>query len=415
MKNNELYIKAINPGYTINKKSNVGEFIELARPTTDTPLSLAGLTIGYTNSSGNTINLLVFPEDSWLTGESILLRLASSPESELAHLSYLKTIAMSAGPLELIYDGTVIDSVCWTGKDGCYNGFDSSHPTTLVRNGDIFEHIESYEPNYLVESFEIIAPSPPPEPTPHCTGLQFSEIFTNYEVDASEQFVELYNSTSDPIDLTGCQIKYKNNFYDLTGTVAPQNFYIYRPQNFTFTKNPTTNQLIEIIDSFTFNIDSLTYNSQKHRTSYAKFSEIWKSTYNKTPGAANVYQEFQTCEEGKMINEETGNCIKIPNTSTPKTCDEGYELNLETNRCRKIRINEGTEYPIVTDEAYIEETNFVPLLAVIIMFLAGVAYTIFQFRTELKKLFSKLRKSFDKAHRSLREKLRRAFGRHEPQ
>ena len=84
----DLYIKAINPGYVVDGKNNVGEMIEIARRNSDTPISLAGATVGYTNSSGNYSVLYEFPENSWITGESILLRLASSPESELAAVNY---------------------------------------------------------------------------------------------------------------------------------------------------------------------------------------------------------------------------------------------------------------------------------------------------------------------------------------
>ena len=72
-----IYIRAINPGYTIDNKSNVGEMIELARRNSDEPISLAGATVGYTNSSGNYSILFEFPESSWMTGETLLLRLAS--------------------------------------------------------------------------------------------------------------------------------------------------------------------------------------------------------------------------------------------------------------------------------------------------------------------------------------------------
>ena len=75
----EIYIKAINPGYSIDGKTNVGEMIEIARKNSDTPISLAGATVGYTNSSGNYSILFEFPENSWITGETILLSYASSP------------------------------------------------------------------------------------------------------------------------------------------------------------------------------------------------------------------------------------------------------------------------------------------------------------------------------------------------
>ena len=150
----EIYIKAINPGYTIDGKSNVGEMIEIARKNTDEPFSLAGATIGYINSSGNYTVLVEFPEYSWFIGETLLLRLASSPYSELASVNYTKTIAFKAG-LELKIGDEIVDEVCWTSKDDCYKEFKSASPTVLVRNLEtgIFEHLDDYEPEYDEESY----------------------------------------------------------------------------------------------------------------------------------------------------------------------------------------------------------------------------------------------------------------------
>ena len=44
----EIYIKAVNPGYTIDGTQNVGEMIEIGRKNSDTPTSLAGMTLSYT-------------------------------------------------------------------------------------------------------------------------------------------------------------------------------------------------------------------------------------------------------------------------------------------------------------------------------------------------------------------------------
>ena len=63
-----IYIRAINPGYTVDNKSNVGEMIELARRDSDEPISLADITVSYTNTSGNTQILVEFPEYSLMFG-----------------------------------------------------------------------------------------------------------------------------------------------------------------------------------------------------------------------------------------------------------------------------------------------------------------------------------------------------------
>lgn len=207
----EIYIKAVNPGYKINGVSNTGEMIEIAKRNSDTSFSLAGATVGYTNSSGNYSVLFEFPENSWITGETILLRLASSPGHELAPINYTKTLAMKAS-LNLVIDGEVVDEVCWTGQEGCYKAFTSTRPTTLVRNLESgeFEHLSVYEPEYDPESYYVEAVEVEPEAAAsQCKGLEFSEILSYYESEKSEQFIELYNSNTYQVLLDGCKVRYK--------------------------------------------------------------------------------------------------------------------------------------------------------------------------------------------------------------
>ena len=419
----ELYIKAINPGYTIDGKSNVGEMIELARKDSDSRISLAGVAIRYTNSSGNTSILLDFPEHSYLAGESMLLRLASSPGSELANLTYAKTLAMKGG-LALVKDDIVLDEVCWNGKDPCYKEFISSRPTSLVRDtsANTFEHLTEYEPKYVPESYEVEIKDDEQQADvakSQCRGIQFSELLSFYETNKEEQFIELYNAGSEQVLLDGCQIKYKNKHYPLSGIIKPDEYFAYYPRDFNLTKNPISSNTVELIDTNGETISSLIYpNGQRRGTSYAWIgynengNAIWKVTYAPTPGAANNYQEFKTCEDGKVINETTGNCVKVTTvtekacpagqylnpltgrcrkvvTTTEKTCKEGYYLNPETGRCRKIVENTSANYSI-KPEQFEEHSSFIALYSVIIVVLLAIGYLIYEFRHEIVKLWRRV-------------------------
>jgi hypothetical protein len=418
----DLYIKAVNPGYTIDGKSNVGEMIEISRKNSDAPISLAGVTVGYTNSSGNYSTLLEFSENSWLFGETILLRLASSPNSELAALNYTKTIAFKA-EITLEINDEILDEVCFNGKDGCYDEFKSGKNTTLVRNletGD-FEYQLNYEPYY--DSGSYVLKEEVPEKLPNqCEGLEFSEILSYYENFKTEQFIEIYNRSAEKIVLDGCKIRYKNKNYTLNGIVEPDGYYAYYPREFHLTKNPVSSNTIELVDANDDVLDTLIYaNGQIKGTSYAMINfdengeEIWKTTYMPTPGEANNYQEFKTCDIGKVLNLETGNCVKATSMTTvtktckagyylnvltgrckkhstttgAKTCKEGYYLNPETNRCKKIKENNGAEYSL-EPENYTENSSFIALYAVIGVVAAGGIYLIYEFRHEILKFFGKV-------------------------
>ena len=419
----DIFIKAVNPGYTIDGKSNVGEMIELGRRNSDAPFLLAGATVGYTNSSGNYSILYEFPENSWMTGETLLLRLASSPTSELAAVNYTKTLAFKA-QLDLRVSGEIVDEVCWTGKAGCHAEFKSSNPTVLVRNIEtgLFEHLSVYEPifdekSYYVEHIE------ESEKTSQCKGLEFSEILSYYETLKSEQFIEIYNRSSEQILLDGCAIRYKNKSYSLSGILGAEKYLVYRPKEFSLTKNPTNSNILEILDVDERVVDRLVYpNGQRKGATYAfvgydeKGEEIWRVTYAPTPGEPNNYQEYKTCEQGKVINKETGNCVKITTVAekicksgyylniltgrcrkieekATTTCKEGYYLNPETGRCRKIKDNTGANYNLAP-ENYEEKTSFIALYAVLGVIGVGLIYLVYEFRQEIVKLWRKVFQRF---------------------
>ena len=419
-----IYIRAINPGYTVDNKSNVGEMIELARRDSDEPISLAGTTVGYTNSSGNYSILFEFPESSWMTGETLLLRLASSPESELAAVNYTKTLAFKGG-ISINMGDDKIDEVCWTGKDGCVREFKSATPTTLVRNlqtGE-FEHMEDYLPEYDESSYRVDVDDEVVEPASQCVGLRFSEILSYYETMQNEQFIELYNSKSEQILLDGSGIRYKNKLYRMSGVVKADEYVLYVPTEFGLTKNPTNVNLLELVDIDGTVLDKLEYpNGQRKGATYAMVGydtngeEIWRVTFAPTPGEPNNYQQFKSCEEGKVINEATGNCVKVATisekicpegqylnlltgrcnkykTTIEKSCKEGYVLNPLTGRCRKIVENTGATYSL-EPEKFEEKSSFTALYAVLGVMAVGLIYVGYEFRHELARLWHKVCRRF---------------------
>ena len=420
----EIYIKALNPGYTIDGVSNVGEMIEIGRKDSGAPILLAGLTVGYTNSSGKETVLVEFPENSYFAGEKILLRLASSPEHELAAVNYTKTLAFKAGPLVLKRGEEVIDSVCWDGSEGCAVAFKSSSPTVLVRNMETgeFEHVAEYLPEYDATSYvveEVKEDEGYGAAASRCEGLKFSEVLSYYDDSQAEQFVEFYNTAAEQILLDGCALKYKNKTYSLSGIVKPEEYFARYLTDFSITKNPTNANTLELVDVNGEVVDKLTYpNGQRKGTSWAligydeKGEPFWRTTFAPTPGEPNNYQEYRTCEAGKVINEATGNCVKVtvvePKTcpagqylnpltgrcrkievTTAKTCKEGYVLNEETGRCRKVVENKGADYSLVK-EVYNESSSFVGLYLVIGVVVAGIIYIICEFRREIGKLLRKV-------------------------
>ncbi len=435
-----LVISAINPGYTVDGVGDVGELIEL-KNLSDEPVDLTGYTISYTNTQNKTNTIVEFPPGSRLEGRVLLLRLARRADPG-ADYTYTTTLATSAGPLTLSYRGQVVDSVCWTGKDGCYVAFNTSveKRTTLVRNLDdgTFEHLLTYDLEFDPDHPALVLPQEPEDDDqqpdasstlgqPQCYKLEFSEVLSYYDAAQTEQFIEFYNPSNASIQLDNCNLRYKKKTYNLIGTVEAGGYYTFYPSEagFSLTKNPTSSNAIELIDADGQVADYLEYyHGQKKLTSYARFynetgEATWTLTYQPTPNASNIYQEFRTCEAGKVINPETGNCVKVTDTtatecpegkyrnpltgrckaietaSTTKECAEGYERNPETNRCRKIKTaNEGASYALVP-ATYSDQTTFLGLGIVSILVLIGGTYVILQFRREIART---ARKAFQRVH-----------------
>ena len=400
-----LYIKAINPGYKVDGVSDVGEMIEI-RKNSDDLISLAGVTVRYTNSSGKDTELVKFPENSYMAGESLVLRYDKTVGSELSNATYNATLALKAGPVSLLVDDEVVDSVCWTGKEGCAKYFASGAPTTLVRDAKTgeFEHMTIYEPEYDEESIvaaeseelgedeenedgeekvedasdaEENLDEKPDEDEKNdeetgvdggengdknpvesekkveeqCRGLVFSEILSYYAETQAEQFIELYNDGVKPIVMDGCMVRYKGKVYPLEGVVGAGEYAVRWVTDFRLTKNPTGSNVLEVVDADGETVDTVEYFNGQNKgaawalVGYEAEEEIWRMTYAVTPGEVNVYQEYRTCEEGKIINEATGKCVKATGLlaedddgygAETKTCAEGQYLNPLTGRCKKI-------------------------------------------------------------------------------
>jgi len=291
----------------------------------------------------------------------------------------------------------------------------------------------------------------PDRPPQYCRALQLSEVSTN------EQWIELYNSSDFAIrseNLDGCILAVQY------GDKTPPNFDRYRVALDQFLGDgiiarydyilidvaltdglglpkSVSNRTILIHDTGA-DYSEMTYSSQKNNTSLAYFSDDWKTTYAPTPGAENIYQQWQSCDVGKHINEKTGNCVKdteppaecaenqfrnpatgrckkldsdrglaecavgqfrnpltnrckkLPTADDLKLCAEGYERNPETNRCRKVVNGSDAQYALDPMGDELQNSMWVWLGGGGLVLAGGLI--IWQFRSEISRLFRRMRK-----------------------
>lgn len=171
-----------------------------------------------------------------------------------------------------------------------------------------------------------------------CSGLRLSEIGANY----SPQFIELFNSTSRELDISGCQIQTNrsqtNNYIFSEGTSISSNEYVavsIDTAKLSLTK--TTSGTVYILSSDgSVEVDARSYEDLDENTSYALVGGKWLQTFMVTPGNENSYSEYPACEAGYIRNLETGRCNKIPVEASLTPCLPTQYRSPETNRCRNI-------------------------------------------------------------------------------
>lgn len=174
----------------------------------------------------------------------------------------------------------------------------------------------------------------------NCSGTVLSEIGAN--LDNDRQFVELYNYSAQPVDLTGCQLQTNRSntkSYTLgSQSLASGGYLTVFIQNTELTLTKTTSGTVYFLSSDGLTeVDVRSYANLADNTSWAWFGPgDWRQTYTPTPGSENMWQQFLPCPAGQERNPDTGRCRSTVVTAPLASCEEGHERNPETNRCRAI-------------------------------------------------------------------------------
>ncbi len=171
-----------------------------------------------------------------------------------------------------------------------------------------------------------------------CSYLRLSEIAAN----TTSQFIEVYNTSSEPHDISGCQLQ--TNRSQTTSFVFPESTILaansvaavdIASTELEVTK--TTDGTIYILNSDgTVEIDARSYQDLDENTSLALVGGTWLQTFSVTPNTANEYLQYPPCEAGYERNVETGRCNKLAVATSLTPCLSTQYRSEETNRCRNI-------------------------------------------------------------------------------
>ena len=275
-----LFFRAINAGYKDDNSTQNYDFFELGKFVSD-DLDLSAFKIQYFNSSDSLAGELEFAEPTILRAESVVFGYQKSPQYQDAPARYLYNfsssgLASTAGRLRIVQGETIVDEVCW-GKLTCdqqlskFATKQADNRTAVICQKDCAElfSLEEYYPS--IQEDAIFIPEPEPVEKPSCVGLKITEIYSYYEENSSEQFIEIFNTNEYDQNLSACSLHYKNKNYPLTGTIAAESYTII--QDILLTKDPSSSLAIELRDENGV-VDALTYlHGQKRGASFALFDD----------------------------------------------------------------------------------------------------------------------------------------------
>lgn len=201
-----------------------------------------------------------------------------------------------------------------------------------------------------------------------CSGLRLSEIGANI----SPQFIEVQNSTTQSIDISGCQIQTNrsqmaNYSFPARTVLAPGELRSLFIADTPLALTKTTSGTVYVLTSDGMSeVDARAYENLSSDTSYALVDGIWRQTFVATPGVANLYEEYPPCESGYIRNPDSGRCNKIAITanSSLTPCLPTQYRNEETNRCRNLVTAASSSLtPCAANQYRSPETNRCRLLA----------------------------------------------------
>ena len=272
-----LTFSAINAGYKNDESAQNYDFFELTKNVQD-DIDLSSFKIQYFNSSDNLAGELEFTEPSIMRANSVVFGFNKSPQYQDASARYLYNfgssgLASTAGRLRLMQGENVIDELCW-GKLTCdlqlpklATKQEDNRTAVICRTADCeaVYSLQEYFPG--INEDAIFIPEPEPVELPSCSGIKITEIYSYYEENSAEQFIELFNSGDEEQDLFTCSLRYKNKTYPLQGALAANSYTIV--QDILLTKDPSTSISIELVDANGV-VDSIIYShGQKRGASFA--------------------------------------------------------------------------------------------------------------------------------------------------
>jgi hypothetical protein len=139
-----------------------------------------------------------------------------------------------------------------------------------------------------------IQPTPTSAPSPQYPigSVILSELYP-YPQSGQPEFIEIYNTTNQVIDLTGWTISDLAKSYPLSGVLYPGEYKLF-DQSITKIALNNTSETITVTDNYQQIQSTTSYTKAKQGLGYIPILQNWGWTRTLTPGIANIFTENDT-------------------------------------------------------------------------------------------------------------------------
>ncbi len=266
--------------------------------------------------------------------------------------------------------------------------------------------------------------------------LVISEILPNPTgADTGGEFIELYNPLDHEVSLANYVVKVgqslETSFKFTHGeTVPAAGYLVMKNSDYSFSLLNSTD-LVALMTADGQLIDQiLPYDNPDDGLAWVMIHGTWQYTNHPTPGGSNLlsldsvdsdmasagvalapcaatqYRNPATgrckllagqsstlvpCKDNQYRSEETGRCRTIAAVTGPAPCPAGQERNADTGRCRKAVASSPPKVSYAVLGASTSGNQNYLLCAVLGLGALGLGYAIWEWHTEISKVFQKAR------------------------
>lgn len=264
--------------------------------------------------------------------------------------------------------------------------------------------------------------------------LSITELLPNAtSTDTGKEYIEIYNPNSRSVQLEGYKLQlgpaYSKTYVLENQLLDPFGFVTFSDLLSKLTLPNSSASVRLVAPAGNVVSETAVYNSPEDDEAWALINNVWQFTNRPTPDALNLISlfeeevastggdtELKPCKEGQERNPDTNRCRAIAQADSLVPCKAGQERNPETNRCRAVADTASALVPCDPGEERNSETNRcrkvsavgevasakvtdVPSSAknknsfLVFGLIVGalVLYAIYEWRSEIAKLFSRIR------------------------